>query len=280
MGRGEVRRVRSEVSLPDPAPNTTVLVTGASSGIGADLARELASRGHGLTLVARRKTRLRQLARELRADHGVKVTVEACDLVDDADRAALADRVLAGRRRVVGLCNNAGQWSMGALAEADPAQEATVVRLNALALHDLTVRLLPSFVEAGRGAVLNVASINGFQPLPGNATYAATKAFVISLSEALHSELVGTGVSCTVVSPGPTRTEVFELDTSPDPEELGPGVFWSDADDVARKAVDAMEDGRRTLVPGLANKLAALYGRFTPRTVLLPLVRQFSPLLR
>lgn len=268
------------MALPAPQASTTVLVTGASSGIGSGLARELAARGHNVTLVARRRNRLTELAKELRAAHGVKVDIERCDLVDEAARAELVERVLAGRRRVVGVCNNAGDWTMGPVAEADVDAELAIVQLNAVAVHELTVRLLPTLVEANEGAIINVASINGFQPLPNNATYAASKAFVISLSEALHAELAGTGVSCTVVNPGPTRTEVFDRDGTPQFDVTGLGLIWQESDDVAREAVDAMEDGRRTLTPGVTNQLAELVGRFTPRTVLLPVARQMLALLR
>src|SRR3954469_7693067 len=259
--------------LPHPDPDATVLVTGASSGIGADLARELASRGHGLTLVARRVDRLRELARDLRTRYGVKVDVEACDLTDDAARVELADTLLGGPRRLVGVCNNAGVGSIGDVRELDPDDEVRIVRLNVLAVHELTVRLLPALVEEGEGAILNVASITGFQPLPGTATYAATKAFVISFSEALHAELSDTGVSCTVVSPGLTRTEIWQQSGAGELHEAGPGFFWQDAEDVARSAVDAMVAGRRTVVPGVHNKLAAAAGGFGPRSVWLPAMR-------
>jgi short-subunit dehydrogenase len=262
------------MSLPrSTEAGDTVVVTGASSGIGADLARELAARGYGTTLVARREERLRELAAELEGEHGVTVDVRACDLVDDAERRALADELAGGERRVIGLCNNAGVGSMGDVAELDPDHEVRIVRLNALALHELTVRLLPTLVEGGEAAILNLASVTGFQPLPGTATYAATKAFVISFSEALHAELSGTGVSCTVVSPGLTRTEIWGESGAGELHEAGPGFLWQDAEQVARASVSAMVEGRRTVVPGVHNKLASVGGRFVPRSVWLPAMR-------
>jgi short-subunit dehydrogenase len=262
------------MALPPPDPADTIAVTGASSGIGAAIAFELASRGYGLTLVARREDRLRELADRIGTEHGVVVDLVACDLVDDDERRELIEALGApGDRRLVGVCNDAGLGSVGSIVELDPDHEVRIVRLNALALHELTVRLVGGLVEQGAGAMLNVASVNGFQPLPGTATYSATKAFVISFSEALHAELVGTGVSCTVLSPGPTRTPIWERSSAGDIEGAGPGFLWQEAPDVARVAVDAMVAGRRTVVPGLTNKLAALGGRYAPRSLLLPVVR-------
>ena len=256
-----------------PDRNDTIAVTGASAGIGAEIARELARRGHGTTLVARRAELLEELADELRAEHGVEVDVRACDLLADGERAELAEALATGPRRLVGLCNNAGMASIGDVPELDPDKEVRIVRLNALALHELTVRLVPTLVEQGEGAILNVASITGFQPLPGTATYAATKAFVISFSEALHAELRGTGVSCTVVSPGLTRTDIWDRSGAGELHEAGPGFLWQDPEQVAHSAVAAMAAGRRTVVPGVHNKLAAVGGRLVPRSVWLPAMR-------
>ena len=128
-------------------------------------------------------------------------------------------------------------------------------------------------VERGEGAILNVGSITAFAPFPHNATYAATKAFVQSFSEALHEELGGTGVSCTVVSPGPTRTPIWEASDGGGIEGLGGPLLWQSAEQVAREAVDGMVAGRRTVLPGITNKVASLGYRFTPRTALLPVTR-------
>ncbi len=268
------------MSLPAPDPSTTVLVTGASSGIGEALARELARRGYGVSIVARRRKRLSALAGELR-EHGVEVSTHQADLARDADRARVLRDVRA-ERRVVGVCNNAGTGVFGRVADHDPDDEAQVFRTNALALHDLTTHLVHDLVEAGEGAILNVASVLAFAPMPQNATYAATKAFVQSFSEALHAELSGTGVSCTTVSPGATRTEIFEVAGAGGVTGVGGGLLWQDASDVADAAVDAMIAGRRTVIPGWQNKLAVLGYRFTPRTALLPAARvaQSEPVRR
>ena len=148
-----------------------------------------------------------------------------------------------------------------------------MVAVNVVALHDLCLELLPTMVQRGSGAILNVGSIAGSQPLPGNATYAASKAFVNSLSEAMHAELRGTGVSCTVLMPGPVRTEFMDAADAPEIESRAPGFTWESAQLVARKAVDGMARGKRVVVPGAYAKTATTLGRHTPRAVVLPLMR-------
>jgi uncharacterized protein len=264
------------MALPPSAVDTTVLVTGASAGIGAELARELARRSYNVTLVARRAERMQELAEELRLSHGVHADVEPCDLGDDAARRELLARLERGPRTVVGVCNNAGLGTVASLLEAGVEREQQVVRLNIEAVHHLTGAFLPRMVEAGAGAVLNVASTAAFQPLPGFATYAASKAFVQSFSEAVHEELRGTGVSVTCLFPGFTHTEFGANAGAGDKERRLPEVLWMDAPDVARSGIDAMAAGRRTAIPGLTNRATMLGGRAVPRTVLLPLVRQFT----
>ncbi|HEV2769986.1 MAG TPA: SDR family oxidoreductase [Solirubrobacteraceae bacterium] len=267
------------MSLPDPAPDATVLVTGASSGIGRELARELGRRGYGLTLVARARERLEELADELRAQHNVTVAVHAADLGDDGERDAMVAAVRAQGRRVDALCNNAGFGTLCRLVDTQPGRETTQVRLNVLALHALTDAFVRPMVDRGQGAVLNLGSIAGFQPLPGFATYAASKAFVNAFSEALHAELHGTGVSCTLLAPGPVRTEFGQRAGAGDWERLS-NLVIADPADVARAAVDAMRAGRRSLIPGLAPQLSALGGRVVPRRVLLPLIARATERVR
>jgi short-subunit dehydrogenase len=263
------------MALPPSSLDSTVLVTGASSGIGAHLARELARRGHNVVLAARRADRLGELATALRAQHGVRADVEAVDLADAAQRAALVERLRQGAdREVVGVCNNAGFGSLGRFHELPPEREAVQVRLNAEALHALTAAFLPRMVEQGTGAVLNVASVAGFQPVPGMATYSATKAFVIALSESVHAELRGTGVSVTCVCPGPVRTAFGEKAGMGGAEGQVPGVVRLEPSDVARQAIAAMVAGRRSVVPGLHNKALSLGGRLVPRSLYLPLANR------
>ena len=149
-----------------------------------------------------------------------------------------------------------------------------MLRLNCEALLDLQARYLPAMVARGRGAVINIASTAAFQPIPGTATYAATKAFVLSLSEAVHEELKGTGVTLTAVCPGPVKTEFMQVAGIEQAEEQLPGVFWMTSEAVAKAAVDAAENGKRAIVPGLLNRAGALTGQHAPRMLALPLAKR------
>jgi uncharacterized protein len=266
--------------LPPPGPVARVLVTGASSGIGAAVARALATRGYPTTLVARRADALADLAGELGELTGLEHEVHAADLGTDA---GLDDvRALLDDERVVGLVNAAGFGVTGRVADLadDAGQRAALdglVRLNVLALHDLTVAAVGALVRRARaggpsGAVLNVSSITAFQPLPGAASYAASKAFVQSFSEAVHAELAGTDVTLTTVSPGLTRTGFAEA-AGTDAFDQVPDLVVGEAADVAEAGVAAMARGDRSITPGLVNQLSALGGRFTPRTLLLPALK-------
>lgn len=264
------------MALPPSTLDNTVVVTGASAGIGAELAHQLAARGYNLVLVARRADRLSELGEELRLTHGIHAGVEPCDLVDADARDALVERLRAGERAVVGVCNNAGFGTVATLLESDQEHERQVVRLNVEAVHHLTGAFLGDMVERGAGAILNVASTAAFQPLPGFATYAASKAFVQSFSEAVHTELDGTGVSVTCLFPGFTRTEFMSNPGAHDAESTIPGFLWMDAPEVARVGIDAMAAGRRSAIPGFKNRALMLSGRMAPRSVLLPLMRQVT----
>jgi uncharacterized protein len=260
------------MSLPAPSPDAVVIVTGASSGIGAELARGLGALGHGLVLVARSEDRLEVLAAELRAAHGIEVLVHPADLTKRAARDRMLAAVTATGRDIAGLCNNAGYGLAGRAWEVDPAEDRGQIELNVVALHDLTLAVVPGMVERGAGAVLNVASGAAFQPFPGMATYAATKAFVHAFSEALHAELSGTGVSVTTLYPGPVETGFGER-AGYSPESELPGMMVVPAAEVARQGVQAMVAGRRSVIPGISNKASGLLGRYVPRTVLLPVLK-------
>jgi uncharacterized protein len=264
------------MALPPPTPEQTVVITGASAGIGAELARQLAERGHNVVLVARREQRLRELAEQLRLRHGVHADVEPCDLADADARRALVERLLAGPRLVAGLCNNAGAGTVGTLLEADLEREQALVRLNVEAVHHLTGAFVRPMVERGAGAILNVASTAAFQPLPGFATYAASKAFVHSFTEGVHAELGGTGVSVTALYPGFTHTEFGEKADAEEQEQALPEFLFQEAPEVARVGIEAMIAGRRTAIPGLHNRASMLGGRLVPRSLLLPVVRRVN----
>jgi len=261
------------VALPPPDDSSTALVTGASAGIGAAIARLLAERGHGVVLVARREQRLRDLAADLAGRHGVRAEPIGADLADPGARDRLAARLDELGLTVEVLVNNAGFGGSGSLARGDRRRMVEMVRLNCEAYVDLQARYSAGMAERGRGAVINVASTAAFQPLPGTATYGATKAFVLSLSEATHSELAGHGVTVTAVCPGPVKTEFAQAAGVGDAERTLPGVFWTPVADVAREAVDGAAGGRRVVVPGLLNRAGALAGQHTPRVLALPIVK-------
>jgi short-subunit dehydrogenase len=223
---------------------SSALVTGASSGIGEQIARVLADRGCTLTLVARRADRLAALADELRPK--VDVDVVAADLGTDDGVAEIELRL--AQRPVQLLVNNAGIGTAGTFHELPRAGEEAEVRLNVLALLRLTHAALQPMVASGRGAVLNIGSLAGDQPLRGSATYAATKSFVTTFTESIAAELKGTGVTATVVKPGFTYTEINQ-EGAPDPSSLV-GRMWMQADFVARESVAAAEKGQLICVPG------------------------------
>jgi short-subunit dehydrogenase len=262
------------VALPEPSESATALVTGASAGIGEAIARELAARGHGVTLVARRGERLRTLASELSERHGVRADAIAVDLGDPPARDRLADQVAGLGLDVEILVNNAGFGGSGNAADSDREQLLAMLRVNCEALLDLQARYLPAMVARGRGAVINIASMAAFQPIPGTATYAATKAFVLSLSEAVHEELKGTGVTVTAVCPGPVKTEFSQVAGIEHAEDQLPDFFWMASEAIAKAAVEGAESGKRVVVPGLLNRAGALTGHHTPRVLALPIVKR------
>ncbi len=266
------------MSLPAPHPDSTAIVTGASSGIGADIARELAARGHGLSLVARRLERLEALAAELREAHAVRVETIACDVTDSAARESLMMQIAAAGLHVDVLVNNAGFGSGGNFAELDGEAEARMVRTNCEAIVALAHAVAGGMVARRAGAILNVASSAGFQPIPGQATYAATKAFALSFSEAISSELGGSGVTVTALCPGPVRTEFMEVAAIDEAAEAAPGFLWISSEECAKAAVEGLEQGKRVVVPHAPMRIGSLAGRYTPHSILLPLMRRFYPL--
>jgi hypothetical protein len=269
------------MSLPTPAPGRTAIVTGASSGIGAEIARELARRGHGLVLVARRAGRLEELAADL-ADRGVRIDIAPLDLTDREARAGLVDLVEGLGLEADLLVNNAGLSTSGPVQRADPAREANMIELDVVALADLCTRFLPGMVARARGAVLNVASTAAFQPLPGQAGYGACKAFVLSYTRALAGELRGTGVSASALCPGPVRTEFADVAGFGEEAAEGalPEFMWVEAAEVARAGLDGLARGHQVVIPGLANRAAAATAALAPKSLLVPIMARVHPSLR
>jgi hypothetical protein len=270
------------MALPTPKENTAALVTGASSGIGADIARELATRGHGLILVARREDRLRALADELAQAHNVRTEVIAADLTDADSRGALPGETEKLGLTIDILVNNAGFTTMGAVYKAERNAELDMVRTNVEAVVDLCTVFVAGMVTRHRGAILNTASTAAFQPLPGQAVYGATKAFVLSYGQALGAELKGTGVTVTTLCPGPVETGFAEAAGLSDEEAAAslPKFMWIPAEQVAKAAVEALAAGRPLVIPGTANRLGAMAGHLIPRSWILPLLARQHPLLK
>lgn len=243
------------------------LVTGASSGIGAAIARGLAAQGVDLVLVARRRDQLAALARELRQAHGVAVDALVADLTDPDDLAVVEARLVTGIDPVDLLVNNAGVGSVGPFAETDPGRLQTQIALNVASLVQLTRAVLPRLLDAGHGGILDVSSIGGAQPVPRMAVYAATKAFVTSFTEALHEEVRGSGVHVTVLCPGLTRTPFVAAADAESAAERLPGVLWSRAEDVAAAGIAGVRRGRAVVVPGRINQLATTLSNASPGAV-------------
>jgi uncharacterized protein len=260
------------MGLPQPSVSSIALVTGASSGIGAAIARELASRGHSVALVARREERLRTLAADLRGDHGVATEVIAADVSDGAQRELVAQELWNRELAVEILVNNAGFGHQADFATSPRERMTEMVRVNDEAVVDFTSIFLRGMLEKSRGTVINIASTAAFQPLPGSAVYAASKAFVLSFSEAIRTELRGSGVTVTAVCPGPVRTEFMESAGAGGVEERTPGAVWMSAEDIARHAIDGAAHDKRVVVPGTINRVTALAGQHSPRSIALPLI--------
>jgi len=256
------------------ATRPTALVTGASAGIGLELARILAREGHDLVLVARREAALKELAGELKDRYGADSTVIAADLAD-ADAGERIVQAL-GDTTVDVLVNNAGFGGVGPFVQRDHDSDLRMVAVNVVALTDLTKRLLPGMVARGRGRVLNVASTAAFQPGPFMAVYYATKAYVLSLSQALAEETRGTGVTVTCLCPGVTDTE-FHGVAGTDAQPLTSGALSMSATAVAEAGYRAMMRGKLVEIPGVHNKVGAQSIRIAPRSVVLKVVRRLHP---
>jgi len=258
----------------DSAP-PIALVTGASSGIGYDLARLLAADRHDLVLVARGAGRLAAISSELAAQHGIRALPLPADLSDPASPETIASALRERGLAVDILINNAGFGTYGPFASSDAARELAMLQVNIVSLVHLTRLFLPAMIERGRGRVLNVASTAAFQPGPLMSGYYASKAFVLHFSEALSNEVEGRGVTVTALCPGPTRTN-FQIAAEIRASRLVRGSLMMDSGRVAREGYDAMLRGDPLVVPGFRNRMLSRAVRFLPRRLVTRMVRRFQ----
>ncbi|MEV6660348.1 mycolate reductase [Nocardia fluminea] len=261
------------MSLPSPTADNRAVVTGASSGIGAALAAELAGRGYSLILVARRGEILTELAQRLTLAHGITAEVRAVDLADRAQRAGLVEELSV--RDIAVLCNNAGIATFGPVAELDFAYERMQMELNATAVHDLTLAVLPGMIERKAGGILISGSAAGNMPIPNNATYAASKAFANTFSESLRGELKGSGVHVTLLAPGPVRTETPAPEDQSIVDKMVPGFLWVSSEYTAKISIDALARNKMRIVPGLISKGMSVAGNYGPRAFTAPVAGAF-----
>lgn len=243
-------------------PFTSALVTGASSGIGEELTRQLAAVGVPTVVVARRTDRLERLAGELDG-----VDVLAADLSTRAGQESVAARIADDDRPIDFVVNNAGFGTNGDFHELDPDRLASEIEVNVAALTRLSHAALAAMVPRQRGWLLNVSSFAGFQPAPRLAVYAATKAYVTSLSESLHEEAKRAGVVVTALCPGLTKTEFQSVSNTTDHQTEFPDFVWTAVDDVVRAGLDGVAKGRALVVPGAIYRSASWASAVTPRWV-------------
>lgn len=246
----------------------TVVVTGASSGIGEALAKNFANGGHDLVLVARNEQKLQSLAALLEAATGVKIRVEPADLSRRGAAKKLAARLTEQGIETGTLVNCAGVLEHGRFVEMQASTHQSLIDLNISGLTEMLGHFLPPMVKRGKGRILNVASIAAFQPVPSLATYAATKAYVLSLTESLAEELAGTGVSVTALCPGITATSMVANAQQKSGGLSIPGFLMGDVEDVARQGYKACLKGDVICIPGAINRAATLTSRATPKWLL------------
>ena len=258
----------------------TALVTGASGGIGEEFAKLLASRGCNLVLVARSGDKLARLAEALTAAHKIQVDCLPMDLSRASSAPQIQSMLESKKIEIDILINNAGFGTFGPFVDSDLESELAQIQLNVTTLTHLTKLMLPGMIRRGRGKILNVASTAAFQPGPLMAVYYATKAYVLSFSEALANELKGSGVTVTCLCPGPTRTGFMARAKMGDPEILAKKSVMMEAALVARKGVDGLMKGKRLVIPGVLNKLLAHSTRLGPRGLNASVVRRIMEEIR
>ncbi|MDO5099549.1 MAG: mycolate reductase [Corynebacterium sp.] len=261
------------MALPAPSMSARALVTGASQGIGMAMARDLAAMGHNLILVARREDVLRELADDLERKHSIIAEVYPCDL---AEKPQL-DRLIADikDREINIIVNSAGIASFGPFIEQDFNYETKQFALNATAVFELTHAVLPGMIERKSGAICNVGSAAGNMPIPNNATYVLTKAGVNAFTEALHYELKGTGVSCTLLAPGPVREAEIPESEKSIVDKVVPDFLWTTYESCSKETLDAMAKNKRRVVPGPLSKAMNAVSSVAPTAVLSPVMGWF-----
>lgn len=253
----------------------TALITGASGGIGYEFVKLFAQDGYNLVLVARSEQKLNQIADELKSKFGIDVKVIAKDLANPSAPEEIFSQLQQASIKIDILINNAGFASYGLFNETDLTAELQMLQVNVVCLTHLTKLFLKDMVKQGYGKILNLASTAAFQPGPLMAVYFASKAYVLSLSEAIANELEGTGVTVTALCPGPTESN-FQKRAAMEDSKLVSGQKIMDAETVAKIGYDALFDNKTVVVPGLKNKLLTESVRFTPRKLVTKIVRSMQ----
>lgn len=253
------------------------LITGASGGIGEELAKVFAAHGHDVVLVARTQSKLETLAAELIAKHKVKAFALAADLTDPKAPEQLLEKVAALGLSVDILVNNAGFADFGEFYKSDLRKQLEMMQVNIVALTELSHRVMPGMVARGNGKIMNVGSTGSFMPGPLMSVYYATKAYVLSVSEAWQEELKGTGVSVTALCPGPVATG-FQKAAAMEGSKLltNPMNPMMPADLVAKAGYDALMAGKTIVIPGMMNQMLALTPKLLPRMFVPGIVKQAS----
>ncbi len=252
--------------------NELALITGASSGLGVDFARKLATQGHNVFITARRVERLESLKNEIEQNHNVKVFVFAADLGDPDGAGNILDEIKKQKMTVDVLINCAGYGTRAFILDKTPADWEQMLQVNMNNLVRLTLGVLPDMVNNKSGKILNVASTGAFQATPYFAVYAATKAFVLTFSQGLTKELKDqkTNVKVSCLCPGPTRTEFATVAGADD--IAAPGIFWMESEKVVRIGLNALEKNKSICVPGATNKLHAYTVKFMPRSIITKMI--------
>ncbi len=254
--------------------NETVLITGASSGIGMGLAKLFAADGSDLVLVARREDRLNELAQELKSEYGIEVHVLPKDLTKKTAPKEIFTHLNKEKIQIDVVVNNAGFGNKGYVADLDTDLQLDMIQVNLVALTHLTRLFLPGIIERGHGGILNVGSLAGFQPGPNLAVYFATKAYVLSFTEALAEEVLNPEIKISCLAPGPVRTEFGEKSDLED--SLLFKVSLMDMEPVVKAGYEGFRRGQTIVIPGLKQQVVPFLNRFTPRTIVRKIAKKLN----